>query len=84
MFNLEFVEGWDKFFLKFDKSEKHKIWKKIQSLKTLKTARHLRHGFPFFVVEAGQHRICFEEQNNNRRIMFAGNHKQYLQWLRKI
>lgn len=77
MFELNFVEGWNKFFNKLDKSEKEKIWKKICQLKALENARHLRHGLPFFVLEIGQYRICFEEKGKTREIMFAGNHKQY-------
>lgn len=84
LFELLFAEGWDEYFQKLDNSEKERIWKKIQQLKMLeKEARHLRHGLPFFVVETGQYRICFEEKEKNRRIMFAGNHKQYQKWIKE-
>ncbi|HZX33817.1 MAG TPA: hypothetical protein VFF09_00390 [archaeon] len=83
MFTLEFAEGWDRHFSRLDKTEKEKLWKKIQQLKTPGKARHLKHGLPFFVAESGQHRICFEEEKSVRKIMFAGNHKQYEKWLRK-
>lgn len=83
LFELSFAEEWDEYFKKLDKPEKQKIWAKIQQLKTLQSARHLRHGLPFFVVESGQYRICFEEKNNSRIIMFAGTHKQYEKWLKK-
>lgn len=83
MFELEFVEDWDDFFEKFDNSSKNIVWKKIMKLKYLQSARHLCHGLQFFVVEVGQYRICFEEINNVRRIVFVGNHKQYEKWYKK-
>lgn len=51
-------------------------------LKKAAKARHLRHGLPFFVVESGQLRVCFEEDRRKRIIVFAGNHKQYEKWYR--
>ena len=83
LFELIFAESWDKFFSKLDNSEKQKIWKKIQQLKTLPKARHLKHGLPFFVLEKGQYRVCFEEKQKTRTIVFAGTHKQYEKWYKK-
>ena len=82
MFEIRFLEGWNKFFLKLDNSEKEKIWKKIQNLKTLKKARHMMHGLPNFVIETGQYRICFRKKENIIFIIFAGNHKQYEKWFK--
>ena len=82
LFEIDFAEGWDKHYSKLDGFEREKIWKKIQQLKRLQKARHLKHGLPFFVLEAGQYRICFEEKQGARTIMFAGNHKQYEKWCR--
>ncbi|MCX6802488.1 MAG: hypothetical protein NT067_05265 [Candidatus Diapherotrites archaeon] len=83
MFELEFEEAWDKHFAKLDKTEQERIWKKIQQLKALEKARHLKHGLPFFVLETGQYRVCFSEENKTRTILFAGNHKQYEKWLKQ-
>ena len=83
MFELDYADDWDFYFRKPDKSEREKTWKKIQQLKHLPSTRHLKHGLPYFVVETGQYRICFEEIGNIRRIMFAGNHKQYEKWIKK-
>lgn len=80
MYQIKFVEGWDKYFSKLDNSEKERIWKKIMQLKTLQKIRHLKHGLPFFVLESGQYRVAFEEKQKIREIMFAGNHKQYEKW----
>ena len=83
MFELRYADGWDRHFSKFDNSVKQRIWKKIRQIKTLTNPRHLKHGEPFFVEEAGQYRICFEETGPAaRRIIFAGNHKQYEKWLK--
>jgi len=62
LFEIQFAENWDKYFRKLDKTEKEKIWKKIQQLKTLEKVRHLKHGLPFFVLETGQYRVCFEQK----------------------
>ncbi len=79
---IKYVDGWDRFFLKLDNSEKGKILKKIEQLSTLKTARHLKHGVPNFVIESGQFRVCFREESKTRFVLFAGNHKQYEKWLK--
>ena len=83
MFGLDYADGWDKFFSKMDRTQRERIWKKIQSLKMRQSARHLRKGLPFFVLETGQYRICFEEKAKARTVMFAGTHKQYEKWLSK-
>ena len=85
VFELTYQEGWDYYFSKMDKSIQQQIWKKIQQLETLqKSSRHLHHGLPFFVIETGQYRICYKETEQNRKIMFAGNHKQYEKWYKTI
>jgi len=84
LFELVFAQGWDCYFYKMDKSVQKPIMKKIQQLKFLGKTRHLEHGLPFFVVEAGQYRICFEEWSNKRVIVFAGSHKQYEKWYKTI
>ena len=83
MFELVFTEGWDKYYIKLDNATREIIWKKIQQLKTKQAARHLKHGLPFFVVESGQHRICFEEKQTMRIVVFAGTHKQYEKWYKQ-
>ena len=84
MFGLRFVTGWDIHFSKMDSTEQQRIWKKIQQLKSLGKARHLKHGVPIFVSESGQYRICFREKQTIREILFAGNHKQYEKWYKSI
>ncbi|MGI6589945.1 MAG: hypothetical protein ACOX1V_04785 [Candidatus Iainarchaeum sp.] len=85
MFKLECADGWDIHFSKLDKSVQERIWKRILKLKVLSTSRHLKHGVPFFVLETGQYRICYEESSSNlRTIMFAGTHKQYEKWYKNI
>jgi len=80
MYEITYSEGWDDYFKKMNQDLQTKIWKKIQQLKELEGIRHLKKGLPYFVVEIGQNRICFKEENNVRRIDFAGNHKQYEKW----
>ena len=80
LFELHYADGWDIFYSKMDSSEKERIWKKIQQLKTLEKARHLKKGLPYFVVETGQYRVAFKEEAKKRTIYFAGNHKQYEKW----
>ncbi len=78
-----FGQDWDEYFNKLDNPIKERIWKKIQQLKHLTKTRHLKHGLPFFVIESGQYRICFEEIEEKRIIRFAGNHKQYEKWFKE-
>ncbi|MCR4335871.1 MAG: hypothetical protein NUV57_05030 [archaeon] len=82
MFAIDYQQNWGKFFSKLDKNEQLIIWKKIQQLKTLKETRHLKYGLPYFVLDSGQYRICYEQIEKIRRVMFAGNHKQYEKWLK--
>jgi len=84
MYELKYAEGWDKYFIKFDKNTQEKIIKKIQKLKEQTSSRHLGLGAPYFVEECGQLRICFKEENNTRRIAFAGTHKQYEKWYKQF
>jgi len=84
LFELSFVDGWDIHYSKMDSAEKQRIWKKILQLKTLAKARHMKQGLPYFVVETGQYRICFKEEENQRTIHFAGNHKQYQKWYKQV
>ena len=44
--------------------------------------RHLKHGLPFFVDEAGGERIVFEEDKGKkmRSVLFLGDHKEYREW----
>jgi mRNA-degrading endonuclease RelE of RelBE toxin-antitoxin system len=83
MFEVEFTDGWDEYFSKLDKPCKERVWKRIQKLKGLVRARHLKHGLPFFVLEAGQYRIGYEEILNLRRVCFVGTHKQYEKWYKE-
>lgn len=84
MFEIVLGEGWDEYFLKLDNSQQERIWKRIQKLKDLPSTRHLKHGLPFFVLETGQYRICYEEYSNIRKIRFAGTHKQYENWYKNL
>lgn len=84
MFELGFVDNWDCHYSKMDSTEQQRIWKKIQQLKTLLKARHLKQGAPIFAVKAGQYRICFREKEKTREILFAGNHKQYQKWYKQF
>jgi mRNA-degrading endonuclease RelE of RelBE toxin-antitoxin system len=69
---------------KIDKSEKTKILKKLIQLEKENPARHLEKGLPFFVVEVGQYRICFELTEKKKKVYFIGNHKEYEKWYSKL
>lgn len=83
MFTLYYAEDWDRFFSKLDNSEKIIVRKKISQLETLQSQRHLKHGLPYFVSATGQYRVTYEESGNVRKVLFAGNHKQYEKWLQE-
>lgn len=80
-FKIDYIDGWDKFFSKFDNSIKIRLNKKIGQIAYLERTRHLQHGLPWAVVDSGQYRICYREVRDTRFIIFAGNHKQYERWL---
>ena len=82
-YSIEFADGWEKCFSKFDASVKQRLMKKILQLQYDLPARHLKKGLPFFVLELGQHRICYalDEKHSLKRLHFVGDHKQYEKWL---
>jgi len=82
VYNIILKDGWDVNFRSFDKPIQDRIMKKILQLRHSNTARHLQHGFQFFVHEVGSYRIAFEnyEREKTRRIIFVGTHKQYEKW----
>ena len=80
MYRIAYQQGWDEHLHSFDLAIQTQIAKKIAKLVHLEKIRHLGHGLPFFVVEANQYRICFEEKERMRTIVFVGNHKQYEKW----
>jgi hypothetical protein len=84
LFELGYIDDWDISYCRMDSTEQQRIWKKIQQLKTLVKARHLKKGLSYFVVETGQYRICFKEEGTKRTIHFAGNHKQYEKWYKQF
>ncbi len=81
---LEFIPGWDEHFKKFDQPIKEQILKKFEHMKQPLQARGL-HSSIFLVEEAGQYRIAFKIDFDNRvkKIQFVGNHKQYEKWYRE-
>ena len=80
---LAYADGWDKCFGKFDEPTRERIHKKIRQLQVLEHARHLKHGLPIFVVETGQYRVCFGQEDHVRTILFVGTHKQYVRWYKR-
>ncbi|AJF60447.1 MAG: hypothetical protein QT03_C0001G0961 [archaeon GW2011_AR10] len=84
VYSLIFEPGWDKHFLKMDKSVQTMIWGKIQQQKEETKTRHLKHGIEFYVAEAGQYRIVIkiDEKEKIKTIHLAGNHKQYEKWIK--
>ncbi|MEW5996241.1 MAG: hypothetical protein AB1657_01455 [Candidatus Micrarchaeota archaeon] len=86
MYALEFDEGWEEYFGKLPSEIKVRILKKIEQIKQGLPGRHLHHGVPIFVEEVGQYRICYsqDEKRKTRKIYFAGDHKDYEKWIRKI
>lgn len=84
MYELDFAPQWDRFFVKFDKKLKERIWKKIIQIEQGLKSRHLMYGADYFVEEVGQYRICYKsfEDTSKRVIYFVGDHKEYKKWIR--
>lgn len=78
---LEFAEGWDVNFKKFNDETKRRILKKFEHMKQPLQGRGL-HSSRHQVEEVGQNRIAFiqEEETGTKYIRFVGNHKQYKKW----
>ena len=69
-----------------DNQVRLQIAKKLLELREdNKLFRHL-HGLPYFVLEAGQYRVTFVEDNSNmvRTIVFIGDHKEYEKWYSQL
>ena len=68
---------------KMDNSPRERYFKALGKLEREDARfRHLKHGLPFFVDEAGGNRIVFEEDKTKktRSVLFAGNHDEYQEW----
>ena len=66
-----------------DKPVRERIIKKLLQLEREgHESRHLKHGMPFFVEEAGGYRIAFKarEAEKTKRVYFIGDHKEYERW----
>lgn len=81
-YELAFEPGWRRHVDAMDGPTRERIWKKIQQLKQPMKHRHMRHGLPYFVEEAGGFRIVLEvaEAEKKKTIIFVGEHKQYEAW----
>ena len=86
MYKLKYKPDWDIYFAKMDRSTQKIIWKKIQKQKDETTARHMRFGLEFYVLEIGQYRVALKinEKDKLKTVWFAGNHKQYEKWYRNL
>ncbi len=85
-FALTFEPGWNRHFETMDGPTRTRIWKKIQQFKQPMKHRHFKHGLPYFIEEAGGHRIVLEvnESEKTKNIIFVGTHKQYEKWYRSV
>jgi hypothetical protein len=81
-YDLSFEPGWDRLFVKMDKTVQIRVYKKILQLKTGVQGRHLEHGVSFFVKEVAGWRIVYssDEPSRMRKIYFVGSHKDYETW----
>jgi len=81
---IEYNEGWDKYFNKFEESIQIQILKKINQIKSINVHRRL-HKSRYSVEEVGQYRICFivDTETCTKHIYFIGNHKQYEKWYKE-
>jgi len=68
---------------KLDRPVLQRIDGKIKQLQRELPARHLGHGLPYNVAEAGQYRIAFktDEATKTKTVYFIGPHKEYEKWL---
>ncbi|VVB74965.1 Uncharacterised protein [uncultured archaeon] len=81
MYLIEYSSKWFKFWDNIPREERERISKKLLELKEKKSFRHLKLGSPYFVLEVGQYRVCFIEEESKRILLFVGNHKEYEKWI---
>ncbi|MFA6064420.1 MAG: hypothetical protein WCW44_06300 [archaeon] len=81
MFEIIPSDDWYKWWDKVPREQHQRIIKKMHELKEDKQFRHLKLGSPHFVLEAGQYRILFIEEEKKRILIFVGNHKDYEKWI---
>ena len=84
IYAIKFHKGWDIYFSKLEVVMKKRVMKKILQLQYDISARHLKQGLPFYVVELGQYRLCFttDKKTGTKTLFFVGNHKEYEKWLK--
>jgi len=82
-YSLEFDLRWNGYYDALDTSIKERAKKQLRKLKEGLEGRHLKHGLDYFVLEFGQHRICYRkfEERKVKRVYFVGDHKEYEKWL---
>lgn len=85
-YTIRFHDDWEFYFSRLDKAVRQKIMKKVLQPGSGHSSRHLQHGLPFFVEEAGQYRITFkvDEQLKLKRFYFVGDHKDYEKWYSSV
>ncbi|MFA5246364.1 MAG: hypothetical protein WC408_00550 [Candidatus Micrarchaeia archaeon] len=76
-------EAVEKKLQKMDNAISERLIRLIARMRSTEPGRHLKHGLDFFVEEEGQYRIVFRFTNQEKRIHFAGDHKEYEKWYRK-
>ena len=83
LLRLQRSRGTDDTLQRLDRSVQIKIYKKLSRLARPElVSRHLQHGKPHFVEEAGGWRIAYiqDEKKMERRVVFIGTHKDYEKW----
>ena len=84
MFAIHFQEDAERNLLMLDASTRERILKRIDRMRNEPPGRHMKHGLPYFVEEAGQYRIVYELEGNLKNIYFVGDHKSYERWYKKL
>jgi mRNA-degrading endonuclease RelE of RelBE toxin-antitoxin system len=80
-YSLEFWPGWDKHFVRFDRTTRQRILTKFGHMKQPLLGRGL-HSSHYHVEEVGGYRIAYklDEERRVKIIQFVGDHKQYEDW----
>ena len=65
---------------KLDKSIREQLIKRFARMRGEPPGRHLKHGLDFFVENAGQYRIVYRIEENEKKVYFVGDHKNYEKW----
>lgn len=79
-YSIDFSEHFDAYLAKVPDEVRRIFFKRMENkYKTYPNFEHKRGGVPFYSdrIEGGKYRVCFTQNQNQRVMVFIGDHKAY-------